>query len=61
MQKMCIRDRLGNAFNKLDDWSAYVITPYEEIEKDFNKKATKKRKLYNGMIKTCLLYTSRCV
>ena len=43
---------LGNAFNKLDDWSAYVITPYEEIEKDFNKKATKKRKLYNGMIKT---------
>ena len=45
---------LGNAFNKLDDWSAYVITPYEEIEKDFNKKATKKRKLYNGMIKTYL-------
>lgn len=45
---------LGNAFNKLDDWSAYVITPYEEIEKDFNRKATKKRKLYNGMIKTYL-------
>ena len=45
---------LGNAFGKLEDWSAYVITPYEEIEKDFNRKATKKRKLYNGMIKTYL-------
>ena len=31
---------LGNAFNKLDEWSAYVITQYEEIEKDFNKKST---------------------
>lgn len=45
---------LGSAFGKLEDWSAYVITPYEEIEKDFNRKATKKRKLYNGMIKTYL-------
>lgn len=44
----------GTAFNKLADWSAYVITPYENIEKDFNKKANKKRKLYNGMIKTNL-------
>ena len=43
---------LGNAFNRLDSWSAYVITPYEGIEKDFGRKATKKRKLYNGMIKT---------
>ncbi|MCI5863279.1 MAG: class I SAM-dependent RNA methyltransferase [Lachnospiraceae bacterium] len=45
---------LGSAFGKLEDWSAYVITPYEEIERDFNRKATKKRKLYNGMIKTYL-------
>ena len=45
---------LGSAFGKLEDWSADVITPYEEIEKVFNRKATKKRKLYNGMIKTYL-------
>lgn len=49
-----IYGELGSAFGKLEDWSAYVITPYEEIEKDFNRKATKKRKLYNGMIKTYL-------
>ena len=45
---------LGQAFGRLDSWSAYVITPYEGIEKDFGRKATKKRKLYNGMIKTDL-------
>jgi len=49
-----IYSSLGNAFNRLDSWSAYVITPYEGIEKDFGRKATKKRKLYNGMIKTDL-------
>ena len=33
----------------------YIITPHEEFEKFFGKKADKKRKLYNGMIK-CNLY-----
>ena len=42
----------GDSFGNLIEWSAYVITPYENIEKDFGKKATKKRKIYNGMIKT---------
>ena len=44
----------GECFKSLSDWSAYVITPYGDIEKDFGRKATKKRKIYNGMIKTDL-------
>ena len=44
----------GKSFTGLEDWSAYIITPYEDIEKDFGRKATKKRKIYNGMIKTDL-------
>lgn len=34
---------------------AYIISPHEDFEKFFGKKADKKRKLYNGMIK-CNLY-----
>ena len=33
----------------------YIISPHEEFESFFGKKADKKRKLYNGMIK-CNLY-----
>ena len=43
---------LGERFAALDSWSAYVITAYEGIEKDFGRKADKNRKIYNGMIKT---------
>ncbi len=42
----------GDAFKKLDSWSAYMITSYEDAEKHFGRKAEKNRKLYNGMIKT---------
>lgn len=42
----------GKQFAKLDSWSAYVITSYEDIERYFGRNADKKRKLYNGMIKT---------
>ena len=34
---------------------AYIISPHEDFESFFGKKADKKRKLYNGMIK-CNLY-----
>lgn len=34
---------------------AYIISPHEDFEEFFGKKADKKRKLYNGMIK-CNLY-----
>lgn len=42
----------GDAFKKLDSWSAYMITSYEETERYFGRKADKNRKLYNGMLKT---------
>ncbi|MBQ7146806.1 MAG: class I SAM-dependent RNA methyltransferase [Lachnospiraceae bacterium] len=43
---------LGERFAALDSWSAYVITAYDGIEKDFGRKADKNRKIYNGMMKT---------
>ncbi len=43
---------LGRQFAKLEDWSAYVITSYEDTEKCFGRKADKNRKIYNGMLKT---------
>lgn len=42
----------GESFKKLDSWSAYMITSYEEAEKYFGRKADKNRKIYNGMLKT---------
>ncbi len=43
---------LGERFKSLEDWSAYVITSYEDTEKYMGLKADKNRKIYNGMIKT---------
>lgn len=43
---------LGYAFKPLKTWSYYLITSYEDFESAFDKKATKKRKLYNGRLKT---------
>lgn len=43
---------LGKQYTKLDDWSAYVITSYEDTERYFGRKADKNRKIYNGMLKT---------
>ena len=42
----------GEIFKRLDTWSAYMITSYEEAEKYFGRKADKNRKIYNGMLKT---------
>ncbi|MGI6072169.1 MAG: THUMP domain-containing class I SAM-dependent RNA methyltransferase [Lachnospiraceae bacterium] len=42
----------GERFRELDSWSAYMITSYEQAEQYFGGKATKNRKLYNGMIRT---------
>lgn len=46
---------MGQVFPTLCDWSYYIITPDEEFEAEFGKKASKKRKLYNGMIR-CQYY-----
>lgn len=43
---------LGKAYEGLDSWSMYVITAYDEAERQIGRKATKNRKIYNGMMKT---------
>ena len=42
----------GESYQRLDSWSAYMITSYEEAERYFGRKADKNRKIYNGMLKT---------
>lgn len=43
---------LGDRYKELDAWSMYLITSYENAQKDIGKQADKNRKLYNGMLKT---------
>ena len=43
---------IGKSFARLDSWSEFVITAYDEAEKYIGKKADKNRKIYNGMMKT---------
>ena len=46
---------MGDKFVSKYGWSYGVISPDEEFEKFFKRKADKRRKLYNGMIK-CQYY-----
>lgn len=43
---------IGERFAALDSWSMYLITAYEQAERDIGRKADKNRKIYNGMMKT---------
>lgn len=43
---------IGQCFRSLDGWSLYLITSYEQAERDIGRKADKNRKIYNGMMKT---------
>ncbi len=43
---------IGQAFGRLDSWSMYLISGYEEAEHYIGRKADKNRKIYNGMLKT---------
>ena len=43
---------MGQAFSKLDEWSYYIITGFEDAPKYFGRKPDKNRKIYNGMMKT---------
>lgn len=45
---------IGEAFRRLDSWSCFVLTSYDQAEKYIGRKADKNRKIYNGMIKTYL-------
>lgn len=43
---------IGERFANLDTFSMYLITAYEQAERDIGRKADKNRKIYNGMMKT---------
>lgn len=43
---------IGARYAALDAWSMYLITAYEQAERDIGRKADKNRKIYNGMMKT---------
>ena len=43
---------IGQRYKELDAWSMYLITGFEQAEKYIGLKASKNRKIYNGMIKT---------
>ena len=43
---------MGKAFIPLTTWSFYILTSYLNFEKIYGKRCTKKRKLYNGALRT---------
>lgn len=43
---------IGQSFERVPTWSKYLITSYENAERDIGKRADKNRKIYNGMLKT---------
>ncbi len=47
-----IYSAFGRQQKKLDTWSSYLITSYEDTEKYIGRKADRNRKIYNGMLKT---------
>lgn len=47
--------RMGKVLGKGGNKQSYIISPHEQFEQYFGKNASKRRKLYNGMIK-CQLY-----
>lgn len=44
--------QMGKTFKPLTSWSKYFLTSDLEFEKYYGQKATKRRKLYNGSIRT---------
>ncbi|MTW85949.1 class I SAM-dependent RNA methyltransferase [Virgibacillus dakarensis] len=43
---------LGNIMKDHPSWSVYILTAFQDFEKHYGQKATKKRKLFNGFIRT---------
>lgn len=50
-----IYSTMGKIFDSERGWAYYIISPSEDFEKLYGRKADKRRKLYNGMIK-CQVY-----
>ena len=50
----------GKALERCPGWQVYLLSSHTEFERSFGRRADKKRKLYNGMIKCDLfMYTGR--
>ena len=47
-------ETIGDRIRSDDTWSWFILSGYDEIEDKIRKKATKNRKIYNGMMKTYL-------
>ncbi|MGM8211582.1 THUMP domain-containing class I SAM-dependent RNA methyltransferase [Virgibacillus sp. W0430] len=47
-----IYEALGKLIKENPTWSIYIMTAFENIEGYIGKKATKKRKLFNGFVRT---------
>lgn len=45
---------MGRIFRKYPTWSVYMLSSMENFEELYGRKATKKRKLFNGFIRTDL-------
>ena len=45
---------MGDVYRPLETWSKYILTSDLEFEKYYGQKATKRRKLYNGTLRTDL-------
>lgn len=43
---------MGKIFSDMPDWSVYILSALNGVEMLFGKKATKRRKLFNGNIQT---------
>jgi len=56
-EKECIKilSNTCEMYKKLDNWTLMLLTPEESFEKIMGRKADKRRKIYNGMIR-CNLY-----
>ena len=46
--------QMGNVYRPLTTWSKYILTSDLNFEKYYGQKASKKRKLYNGSLRTDL-------
>lgn len=46
-----IHRKIGEIYGNDNTWSKYIITSQETFEKDFGRKADKKRKLFNGDVR----------
>lgn len=51
---IALYSEMGMTFAPLETWSKYILTSDEAFEAHFGSKATKKRKLYNGTLRTDL-------